>query len=112
MSPNWRKPGVRASLTAWYVIAMVLVLAVYATAVFGFVSRSLSDALNERLRVEFQLAGAMVSQETDGALLWFEDDRNGGQYSRWLQGMPGLDRVLADAEATMKSLGVVRESAG
>jgi dTDP-L-rhamnose 4-epimerase len=34
------------------------------------------------------------------------------EYSGWLEGMPGLDRVLADAEATMKSLGVVRESGG
>lgn len=34
------------------------------------------------------------------------------EYAGWLEGMPGLDAVLADADATMKSLGVVRESAG
>lgn len=34
------------------------------------------------------------------------------EYADWLKGMPGLDAVLADAEATMKSLGVVRESTG
>lgn len=34
------------------------------------------------------------------------------EYAGWLEGMPGLDAVLADADATMKSLGVVRESTG
>ena len=34
------------------------------------------------------------------------------EYAHWLAGMPGLDAVLADADATMKSLGVVRESDG
>ena len=32
------------------------------------------------------------------------------EYAEWLTGMPGLDAVLADADATMRSLGVVRES--
>jgi dTDP-L-rhamnose 4-epimerase len=32
------------------------------------------------------------------------------EYAEWLTGMPGLDEVLAGAEATMRSLGVVRES--
>ncbi|MFW5469140.1 NAD-dependent epimerase/dehydratase family protein [Knoellia sp. CPCC 206435] len=31
------------------------------------------------------------------------------EYAEWLKGMPGLDKVLADADATMTSLGVVRE---
>jgi len=30
------------------------------------------------------------------------------EYADWLEGMPGLDQVLADADATMASLGVVR----
>jgi dTDP-L-rhamnose 4-epimerase len=34
------------------------------------------------------------------------------EYADWLEGMPGLDRVLADADATMKSLGVVRGTDG
>ena len=34
------------------------------------------------------------------------------EYAEWLKGMPGLDEVLAHADATMRALGVVRESAG
>lgn len=34
------------------------------------------------------------------------------EYASWLRGMPGLDRVLADADAKMRSLGVVRQASG
>lgn len=34
------------------------------------------------------------------------------EYAEWLEGMPGLDRVLAEADATMRSLGVVRRARG
>ncbi len=34
------------------------------------------------------------------------------EYADWLEGMPGLEQVLADADATMKSLGVVRRADG
>lgn len=32
------------------------------------------------------------------------------EYARWLEGMPGLDGVLAEADARMRALGVVRRS--
>jgi dTDP-L-rhamnose 4-epimerase len=32
------------------------------------------------------------------------------EYAAWLSGMPGLDKVLADADAKMRSLGVVRQA--
>jgi dTDP-L-rhamnose 4-epimerase len=34
------------------------------------------------------------------------------EYAEWLKGMPGLDAVLAEADARMRSLGVVRKAAG
>ena len=34
------------------------------------------------------------------------------EYAAWLEGMPGLDRVLAEADAKMRSLGVVRRADG
>ena len=42
MNRWWRSLSVRVRLTLWYVAAMVIVLAVYAVAVFVFVSRSVS----------------------------------------------------------------------
>jgi dTDP-L-rhamnose 4-epimerase len=35
-----------------------------------------------------------------------------GEYADWLRDMPGLDEVLADADAKMRSLGVVRRANG
>jgi len=34
------------------------------------------------------------------------------EYAAWLEGMPGLDVILAQADATMRSLGVVRKADG
>ncbi|HVW41019.1 MAG TPA: NAD-dependent epimerase/dehydratase family protein, partial [Amycolatopsis sp.] len=32
------------------------------------------------------------------------------EYAKWLEGMPGLDEILAEADAKMRSLGVVRKA--
>jgi dTDP-L-rhamnose 4-epimerase len=34
------------------------------------------------------------------------------EYADWLKGMPGLDEVLAEADAKMRRLGVVRRAGG
>jgi heavy metal sensor kinase len=62
----WRSHSVRVRLTLWYVAAMVVVLAVYAVGVYTFVSRSVSRALDERLRADFYWAAATVDEGPDG----------------------------------------------
>src|SRR4249919_3490418 len=56
-------------LTVWYVAAMVVVLAVYAAAIFAFVSRSVSESLDQRLRADFFWAAATVDEGPDGLLM-------------------------------------------
>jgi heavy metal sensor kinase len=85
MSIGSRPRGIRVSLTLWYVGAIVVVLAIYAATVFTFVTRNLSEALNDRLRSEVEWAVATADLNADQTLRWFEDDRNGGMYSLWLQ---------------------------
>ena len=85
MTYLWRPISVRVSLALWYVAAMVVVLAIYAAAVFTFVSRSGSNALDDRLRDDFQWAAEMAEQRPDGTLTWFEGEGSGGQESPWLQ---------------------------
>lgn len=80
---GWRR-SVRVSLTLWYVGAIVVVLGVYAGAVFAFVSANLSTALDERLRGDFQWAAEMAEQRPDGTLSWFEGVDNSVE-SPWLQ---------------------------
>ena len=66
----WRSHGVRWRLTLMYVGAMIVVLAVYAAAVYAFVSESLSQALDQQLRRDFQWAAATVYQTRDGVFTW------------------------------------------
>jgi heavy metal sensor kinase len=81
----WRSHGVRVQLTLWYVVAMIVVLAVYAAAVLASVNRSLSDSLNQRLRGDFQWAAAMVDQRPDGTVTWSEPEGFGDEDRPWLQ---------------------------
>ncbi len=87
MTRWWRSHSVRVQLTLWYVAVMVVVLGVYAAAVFAFVRRSVADTLDQRLRGDFQLAAAMVDRAPDGSIItWFDLDAGGGDdQSPWLQ---------------------------
>jgi heavy metal sensor kinase len=53
---------------------MLVVLAVYATAVFIVVNRNASEALNARIRSDFQWASAMVDETPEGGIAWSYDD--------------------------------------
>ena len=69
MSKWWRSHSVRVRLTVWYVAVMVVVLAVYAMAVYVFVSRSVSQALDDRLRADFYWAAATVDEGPGGLVM-------------------------------------------
>jgi heavy metal sensor kinase len=60
---------VRVRLTVWYVAVMVVVLAVYAVAVYLFVNRSVSEALDQRLRADFYWAASTVDEGPEGGLV-------------------------------------------
>ena len=82
----WRSHSLRVRLTLWYVFVMMLVLGVYAGAVFAFVSRSASQTLDQRLRGDFLWAAAMVDQNPDGRITWYEGDNPTVDEERpWLQ---------------------------
>ena len=69
MTRWWRSHSVRVRLTLWYVGAMIVVLGVYAVGVYAFVSRSVSQALNDRLRADFFWAAATVDEGPDGLVM-------------------------------------------
>ncbi len=75
---------VRVRLTLTYVGAMLLVLAVYAAAVFGVVENSAAQALDDRLRGDLRWAGDMWQARPDGTLTWFEGEP-GDPNAPWLQ---------------------------
>ena len=53
---------------------MIVVLAVYAAAVFSFVSRNLSQSLDQQLRRDFQWAAATVDETREGVFTWAEPE--------------------------------------
>ncbi len=67
MSGRWWSGAAAMHLTVWYVAAMIVVLGVYAVGVFGFVSRSVSQSLDGRLRADSSWAAEMWDQQPDGA---------------------------------------------
>jgi heavy metal sensor kinase len=86
VSERRRPLSLRVSLTLCYVGAMLVILGVYAAAVFAFVSRSVSDALDQRLRGDFQLMSATVDEGPDGRITWFDpQEGNADEDSPWLQ---------------------------
>ncbi|MEQ1761018.1 MAG: ATP-binding protein [Vicinamibacterales bacterium] len=113
MTRWWRSHSVRVRLTLWYVFAMVLVLGVYAAAVFTFVSRNASETLDQRLRGDFQWAAAMVGQTPEGRITSFDDDDPLVDEERpWLQvWSPEGDLLFQNDEAVVRPIPQSRQLA-
>jgi heavy metal sensor kinase len=80
----FRSHSVRMRLTIWYVGAMVVVLGVYVFAIYAFVSRSVSDALNEQLRNDLFWVVSSLYQTDDGFML-NENEQLDPQWMPWVQ---------------------------
>lgn len=109
----WRSHSVRTRLTLWYVFALLVVLGVYAAAVFLFVSRNASDTLNQRLRGDFQWAAAMVGQTSEGRITAFDDDDPLFDDERpWVQVWdPGGELLFQNDEALVRPVPSSRDLA-
>jgi heavy metal sensor kinase len=64
---------------------MLVVLAVYAAGVYVFISRSLSESLDQQLQDDFWWAAAMVDQEPDGTITSSADESGSEEQPLWLQ---------------------------
>ena len=108
---RWRRShSLRLRLTLWYVAAMVVVLGVYAALVFAFVRRNASEALDSRLRGDFQWASAMVDRTPEGGITWYEDLSE--EESPWLQvWSPNGILLYQNFEARRRPLAQARELA-
>ena len=90
----WRVHGVRLRLTLSYVGAMLVVLVVYVGAVYVFVSRNASEALNRQLRFDFALVYANVYIDDFGEWMLNEPERLDPEFPMpWVQVWRG-DRTL------------------
>jgi heavy metal sensor kinase len=114
VTSGWGRPlSLRASLTLYYVVAMLVILGIYAVVVYTFVSRSVAASLDQRLRGDFQLATAMVDEEPDGQITWYDPQENGGtEDSPWLEvWSPAGQLLYANGTAMRAPLAASRELA-
>ena len=103
----WRSHSVRLRLTMWYVAAMVVVLGVYVFGVYIFVSRNVSDSLDDRLRADFYWAAATVDEGPDGLIMPFPQiDLLLEEESPWVQvwSADGTALLLSNEEARRRPL--------
>ena len=103
----WRSHSVRMRLTLWYVAAMMVVLGVYVFGVYTFVSRNVSDSLDERLRADFYWAAATVDEGPDGLIMPFPQiDLLLEAESPWVQvwSADGKQLLLSNDEARRRPI--------
>src|SRR5437867_5776111 len=99
---RWLRPRrVRVRLALWYVGVMVVVLAVYAGAVFELVRDNVSSGLDERLRDDFDWASDMLAQRPDGTIAPYDETGEGD--SPWLQVWSLNGDLLYDTPAARRS---------
>jgi len=94
-------------LTLWYVAAMMVVLGVYVFGVYTFVSRNVSDSLDERLRADFYWAAATVDEGPDGLIMPFPQiDLLLEEESPWVQiwSADGTQLLLSNDEARRRPI--------
>jgi heavy metal sensor kinase len=100
MSVLRRPRSVRFRLTLSYVGAMVVVLAVYATLIFYFVSNNMSQFLDNQLRIDFDWALDMMHQTPNGEVIPSDYEETGENDSPWLRVLsPTGELVSASPEA-------------
>jgi heavy metal sensor kinase len=75
--------SVRVRLTLWYIGVMLVVLGVYAAAVYEFVRGNSAQLLDERLHDDFDWASDMLAQRPDGSIAPYDETGEGD--SPWLQ---------------------------
>jgi heavy metal sensor kinase len=109
----WRAHGVRVRLTLWHVAVMIVVLGVYAIAVYAFVSASVSQSLDQQIRRDFQWASATVYQTRDGFFTWTDPQEIVAEEELpWVQVWSEQgDLLFANAEAARRPLSQSRELA-
>jgi heavy metal sensor kinase len=102
----WRSHSVRMRLTLWYVGAMIAVLAVYGVAILAFVGRSVSHALDDRLRGDLYWVAATIDLLPDGTLTGVQEDPARLEDLPWVQvwSAGGRDLLYANPEAQVLPL--------
>jgi heavy metal sensor kinase len=69
----WSTASIRVRLTAWYTIALSLMLVVYATATFIAVRHEFFEQFDDQLHDDFETAEGFLASTGDGHIVWSGD---------------------------------------
>jgi heavy metal sensor kinase len=72
----WSAASIRVRLTTWYVVAMCLMLIVYAAATFGAVRHEFLEQLDAQLHDDFETAEGYLAPGPDGRVVWSGERRH------------------------------------
>jgi len=97
MSSTHRTRSLRFRLTLFYAGAMVVVLAVYATLIFYFVSHNMSQFLDNQLKGDFDWALDMMNHDPHGEFIPSDYEEKGEGDSPWLQVLKPTGEVVSQS---------------
>lgn len=99
MTP-WSARSIRVRLTAWYAVALSLMLAVYATATFVAVRQEFFEQFDAQLHDDFENAEGLLTSTADGHIVWSGDSSH---HDPDVDGDRGSDIWLAGGEQVYRS---------
>ena len=67
---SWTAPSIRVRLTAWYSVALFLMLAVYAAVTYVAVRHEFLEQLEVQLHDDFETAEGFLDPAADGGVAW------------------------------------------
>jgi heavy metal sensor kinase len=73
MNLSWTVPSIRLRLTAWYAVALAVMLVVYASATYIAVRHEFLEQLDDQLRDDFETAGELLARTPEGRVAWTRD---------------------------------------
>ncbi|HMD37168.1 MAG TPA: ATP-binding protein [Vicinamibacterales bacterium] len=73
---RWSAASIRVRLTAWYAVALALMMVVYATATFVAVRHEFFEQFDDQLHDDFETAEGFLSPSSDGHIVWSGDSRH------------------------------------
>jgi heavy metal sensor kinase len=98
VSSWWQRQSVKLRLTLWYALALSLVLAFFAVAVYEIVEHRMENELDRQLRIDFDLVEAQLDVDESGQVRWpvrgAHGDEGFARLSAWFEVWSEDGRVL------------------
>src|SRR5262245_35701320 len=98
---SWSTASIRVRLTGWYIVALFLMMVVYATATFFAVRHEFLEQLDEQLFDDFETAEGFLAPAAAGQIVWSGDRHHDPDYDE----ERGSDVWSTSGEPIYRSMG-------